>query len=89
MTFEDLKVSVANGHVEFDELTTGKTHINVANGHVSGSVKTLDDDFNVSIANGHANIVVKDIDQSKKDAITLKVSIANGHIDFQVVSNLN
>ncbi|CAO3646591.1 unnamed protein product [Mucor hiemalis] len=84
LSLEELSVSVANGFVEFDDLTTGKTSINVANGHVSGSVKTLDDDFNVSIANGHANIAIKEIDQSKNDAIPLKVSIANGHIDFQV-----
>jgi DUF4097 and DUF4098 domain-containing protein YvlB len=89
LNFEKLSASVANGRIEFSELTTGQTNFALANGYVSGDIKTLNDGLHVSIANGHSEIKIKEITSPTEDyAIPIEVSLANGHADLQVVSKI-
>lgn len=87
LTFNELSTSIANGSINFSKLTTGKTNFAIANGHVTGDIKSLNDGLRVSIANGHSNIQVKKINSPTEDyAIPITVEVANGHVDLQVVS---
>jgi hypothetical protein len=45
----------------------------------------LSDKFESSIANGHNEIVVKEINQNNNDAIAIKLSLANGNSNLELV----
>lgn len=66
-------------------ITTGKTAFSIANGHVQGTIDTLNSDLTSSIANGHNEIVVKKITQENNEAIRINMAIANGHNAIELV----
>ncbi|CEP11314.1 hypothetical protein [Parasitella parasitica] len=87
LIFEKLTVSVANGHIEFEGISSGITIFTVANGHVSDKINNLSNDSTSSVANGHTEISIKQIEQTSTDNIRVRVVVANGHIDLEVPSS--
>lgn len=88
LSFDHLKVSVANGHIEFGAISVGDTRLSVANGHITGTISTLNGDLSASAANGHNELKIKEVKTpEEQEGTKITLSVANGHNDLEVVKH--